>query len=152
MSTNESCRQSVIQQAAELKPPVAAEVIDKYVDALMDTCAYSAMNWSIHESMGQGIRAAIEATGFVPIDQHQDEGLDQFAFIFTDIYLEGYVKDGEAMELCHIGPLQAYAEGVSWGATLEEDFREFLEEWPEFDRACEEEIRQQQVDKTCPDT
>ena len=152
MSTDESCRQSMIQQAAELKPPVAGEVIDKHVDALMDTCPHFAMNWSIHVSMEQGIRDAIEATGFMPIDQQQDDGLDQFAFIYTDIYLRCYVEDGEAMELCHIGPLQAYAEGVSYGSTLEQDFHEFLEEWPEFDRRMTEEIRQRQVGRTCPDT
>ena len=152
MNTNESSRQTMIQQAAELKPPVAAEVIDKHVGALMNKGPYYAMDWGIHESMQQGIRDAIEATGFMPIDEQHDEGLSQFAFNHTQGFFEGYVEDGEAMELCDIRPLRAYAIGVSYGSTLEQPFHKFLEGWLEFGRPTTEEIRQQQVGRTRPDT
>ena len=150
MNIDESFRQSLIHQAAELKPPVAAEVIDKHVAALMEKGPNFAMNWGIHESMQQGIRDAIEATGFTPIDQQQEEGLSQFAFNHTQSYFECYVEDGEAMELCDIRPLQAYTMGVSLGSTLpEQELHEFLEEWPEFDRRMTEEIRQRQASESC---
>lgn len=127
MSADADARQDLIKQAATYRPPISAEVVDKYVDALTDDGPYFAMNRCISETMEAGILAGIEANGFMPGDPQQREALNKFVFIQAATYLGLYIEEGIADELIEILPLEAYAIGVDLGSTFtEEELQEFL--------------------------
>lgn len=131
----------IMQQIEGMKPTVAIEVIDARVAELIKEGHHYAANWPVHDSMQDGIRAAIEATGFVPIDEQQEDGLWQFAFNEAQMYFEGMIEDGDAMEIANLSTLMAYAVGLSYGATLENWFHEFISVYPEFCKHMEEKRR-----------